>query len=121
MSLDECHLYLKSGKIDLDKPPVRPRLIPTKNVIKPAQKRFQRKIRQSLQKMTRQLRISERSLDRIVQENLGLHAYRITIQLKLTDVQKHARVRVRMRVETAIECQTSDGIYLINVPVVQSE
>ncbi len=55
-------------------------------------KRFQRKARQSVRKMARQLRISERSLGRIVKEDLGLYAYRITIQPKLTDVQKQLRI-----------------------------
>ena len=43
--------------------------------------------------MARQLQISERSSGRIVKEDLGLYAYRITVQPKLTDAQKQSRIR----------------------------
>jgi len=86
-------IYLKTGKINLNKSPGRPRKIRTKNVIKKVKNRFQRKARQSVRKMARQLQISERSLGRIVKEDLGLYAYRITVQPKLTDAQKQSQIR----------------------------
>ena len=84
--------YLKTGEIHLKKPPVLIRTVRTKNIIVKVKKTFQRKARQSVHKMARQLGISERSLRRIVKEDLGLHGYRITIQPKLTDAQKQARI-----------------------------
>jgi uncharacterized radical SAM superfamily Fe-S cluster-containing enzyme len=85
-------MYLKTGKIHLKKPPGLVRTVRTKNVIVKVKKRFQRKARQRVRKMACQLGISERSLGRIVKEDLGLHAYRITIQPKLTDAHKQARI-----------------------------
>lgn len=85
-------MYLKTGKIDLKKPPGLVRTVRTKNIIKKVQKRFQRKARQSVRKMACQLGISRQSLGRIVKEDLGLYPYRITIQPKLTDAHKQARI-----------------------------
>ena len=41
--------------------------------------------------MARDLGISKTSLVRIVTEDLGLHAYRVNVQPKLTDAQKKSR------------------------------
>lgn len=84
--------YLKTDEIHLKKPPGLVRTVRTKNTIAKVKKTFQRKARQSVHKMACQLGISERSLRRIVKEDLGLHAYRITIQPKLTDAHKQARI-----------------------------
>lgn len=85
-------MYLKTGKIDLKKPPGLVRTVRTKNVIMKVKKRYERNARQSVHKMALQLGISERSMGRIVKEDLGLRAYHITIEPKLTDAHKQARI-----------------------------
>lgn len=84
--------YLKTGEIHLKKPPGLVGTVRTKNTITKVKKTFQRKARQSVHKMPCQLGISERSVGRTVKEDLGLHAYRITVQPKLTDAHKQARI-----------------------------
>ena len=88
-------MYLKTGKIELKKPPGPIRTVRTKNVISKVKKRFQRKARQRVRKMARDLGISKTSLVRIVTEDLGLHAYRVNVQPKLTDAQKKLRAIFR--------------------------
>ncbi len=85
-------MYLKTGNIDLKTPPGPPRIVRTKSMIQKVKKRFESQARQSGRKVARQLGISQSSLARITRQDLGLHAYRITIEPKLTDVQKQARV-----------------------------
>jgi len=46
-------MYLKTGKIELKKPPGPIRTVRTKNVISKVKKRFQRKARQRVRKMAR--------------------------------------------------------------------
>ena len=52
-------MYLKTGKIDLKKPPGLVRTVRTKNVIMKVKKHYERNARQSVRKMALKLGISE--------------------------------------------------------------
>ena len=84
--------YRKTNKIDLEKPPGRPKDVRTKNVIRKVKERLKRKPRQSARKLAKRLDISERSMNRIIKDDLHLHAYHVTIEPKLSDLHKKQRL-----------------------------
>ena len=110
-------LYRKMNKIDLEKPPGRPKDVRTKNVIRKVKERLKRKPRQSARKLAKRLDISERSMNRIIKDDLHLHAYHVTIEPKLSDLHKKQRlsfaywVRKNLRIEDHRKILFSDEKY----------
>jgi len=117
-------LYRKMNKIDLEKPPGRPKDVRTKNVIRKVKERLKMKPRQSARTLAKRLDVSQRSMNRIIKDDLHLHAYRVTIEPKLSDLHKKQRlsfaywVRKNLRIEdhrkilfTDEKYFSMDGIY----------
>lgn len=69
----------------------RPRSVRTKATIKKVMARFRRNPVQSANKMSQEINISTRSLQRIIKIDLGLKPYKKRIQHGLTDVAKKKR------------------------------
>lgn len=86
-------LYRKTGKIDLRKPPGRPRIVRTRGLIQKVKNRLARKPRQSVRKLGQSLGVSKGTMARIVKEDLHLYAYRITTQPNLDDAAKNRRIQ----------------------------
>ena len=70
-----CQMIRRSGSIKLSNPPGGPRFARTKGKIQKVKHRLRRKKRVSARKLSMDLRISERSVRRIMKNDLGLRPY----------------------------------------------
>lgn len=97
VSLPTINRWIKSikviGDIDLKKSPGRPRKVRTKNAIKFIKNRLKSKKRLSSNKFAKELNISQRSVRRILHEDLGCSAYKIRKEPAIKDDQKDKRVK----------------------------
>ena len=86
-----CKMDHDTGTIDLLKPPGRPRVIRTKEMIKKIKNRFKGSKNISCRKLSLSLNISRSSMSRIIKEDLKLKSYKPVIEPLLTDDQKSRR------------------------------
>ena len=104
----------RSGNIKLTSPPGRPRIVRTKENIRKVKNRLCRKKRVSARKLSMELDISDRSVRRILKNDLGLHPYKKIIEPALSDDQKVKRkqfsnwVRTNFRKEATLKILFSD-------------
>ena len=83
----------KTSSIDLSKPSVHPGVIRTKGMIQKIRNRLKRKKRVSFRKLAKEFDISERSVRRILKDDLGgFRPHNKRIDLLLTQTQKTKRV-----------------------------
>ena len=83
----------ESGSISLSKSSGRLRTVRTKEAIQKVKNRLKRKESVSARKLALELEMSERSMRRILRDDLGLKPYKKIVQPQLTDVQKAKRVQ----------------------------
>ena len=108
-----CQMIRRSGAITLSKPLGGPRLARTRENIQKVKNRLRRK-KVSARKISMELDISERSVRRIMKNDLGLHPYKKLIEPLLSDDQKLKRkqfanwVRTNFRKEDALKILFSD-------------
>ena len=88
-----CQMMRNHGSIDLSHPPGRPRIIRTKTMIQKVKNRLQCKKRVSIRKLTSELNISNTSVHRILQKDLGYRPYKKRIEPFLTDTEKAKRMK----------------------------
>jgi hypothetical protein len=101
VSLQTVKLWIKmigeTGSIDRCYSPGRPRTIRTKNNIEKVKQRLAKKKKKKKKVSTRRLaaemKISRRSVQRILCEDLGCFPYKKIKQPKLTDLRKRKRVK----------------------------
>ena len=86
-----CQMMRHSGSIKLSSPPGGPRFARTKGRIQKVKYRLRPKKRVSARKPSMDLRISERSVRRIMKKDLGLRPYKKVIEPLLSDDQKNKR------------------------------
>ena len=105
----------RSGTITLSKPLDGPRLARTKKNIQKVKNRLRRKKKMSARKISMELDISERSVRRIMKNDLGLNLYKKkVIESLLSDDQKLKRkqfvnwVRTNFRKEDTLKILFSD-------------
>ena len=102
------------GAIKLSSPPGRPRIVRSKENIRKVKDRLCRKKRVSARKLSVELDISERSVRRILKNDLGLFPYKKLIEPALSDGQKIRRkqfanwVRTNFRKEETLKILFSD-------------
>ena len=87
-----CKMIAETGSIELSTSSGRPRIIRTKNMIQKVKNRLKRKKRVSTRKLASKLKISRRSVQRILKNDLGLTSYKKRIEPLLTDTQKAKRI-----------------------------
>ncbi|CAF1502232.1 unnamed protein product [Didymodactylos carnosus] len=85
-------MIAETGSIELSTSPGRPRIIRTKNTIKKVKNRLKWKKRVKTRKLISELKISRRSVQRILKNDLGLMSYKKRIEPLLTDTQKAKRI-----------------------------
>ena len=83
----------ESGSISLSKSSGRLRTVRTKGTIQKVKNRLNRKASVSARKLALELEMSDRSMRRILRDDLGLRPYKKTVQPCLTDAQKAKRVQ----------------------------
>ena len=88
-----CRQIATTGSINLSKPPGQIRTARTKGAIQKVKNRLKRKKSVSARKLALELEISERSVRRILKEDLNLKPYKKIVQPKLTDIHKAKRVQ----------------------------
>ena len=109
-----CQMIHQSGSIKLSSPPGGPRFARTKGNIRKVKHRLHRKKRVSAGKLSMELGISERSVRRIMKNDLGLHPYKKVIEPLLSNDQKIKRkkfanwVRTNFRKEDIMRILFSD-------------
>ncbi|CAF4301541.1 unnamed protein product [Rotaria magnacalcarata] len=109
-----CQMILQSGSITLSSPPGCSRLARTKGNIRKVKNRLRRKKRVSAQKLSMELDISERSVRRMLKNDLGLHPYKKVVEPLLSDDQKIKRkkfanwIRTNFRKEETMRILFSD-------------
>lgn len=82
----------ETGSISLSKSTGRLRTVRTKGAIQKVKDRLKRNEHVSARKLARDMHISDRSVCRILKDDLRLKPYKITVQPFLTDAQKAKRV-----------------------------
>ena len=80
-----CQMIRRSGTMTLSKPLGGPRLARTRENIQKVKNRLRRKKKVSTRKISMELHISERSVRRIMKNDLGLHPYKKVIEPLLSD------------------------------------
>lgn len=104
----------RTGSINLLTPPGRSRTVRTKGNIQKVKNRLRRKNGVSARKLSIELDISDRSVRRILKDNLGLRPYKKIIEPALSDDQKIKRkqfvnwVRTHFRKEETLKILFSD-------------
>ena len=88
-----CKSINDTGAISLSKPPGGNRTIRTKGTIQKVKDRLKRKKPVSARKLALELEISERSVRRILKDDLHLKPYKKIVEPLITDEQKAKRVR----------------------------
>ena len=84
----------ETGSIDRCYSPGRPRTIRTKNNIQKVKQRLAKKKKKlSTRRLAAEMKISRRSVQRILREHLGCFPYKKIKQPKLTDLHKRKRVK----------------------------
>ncbi|CAM4820506.1 unnamed protein product [Rotaria magnacalcarata] len=86
-----CQMILQSGSTTLSSPPGCRRLARTKGNIRKVKSRLRRKKRVSARKLSMELDISERSVRRILKNDLELHPCKKVVEPLLSDDQKIKR------------------------------
>ena len=84
----------QSGSIKLSSPPGGPRFARTKGNIQKVKHRLRRKKRVSARKFSMELGISERSVRRIMKNDLWLRSYKKVIEPLLSNDQKIKRKKI---------------------------
>ena len=87
-----CKMISDTGAISLSKSSGRLRTVRTKGAIQKVKNRLKRKKPVSARKLALELEISERSVRRILKDDLNLKPYKKTVQPRLTDDHKAKRV-----------------------------
>ncbi|CAF1292173.1 unnamed protein product [Didymodactylos carnosus] len=82
----------ETGSINLSSPTGRPRVIRSKTMIQKVKNWLKRKKRVSSRKLASDLDISERSIRRILKNDLGLRPYKKRIESLLTNMHKAKRI-----------------------------
>ncbi|CAM4980305.1 unnamed protein product [Rotaria socialis] len=109
-----CQMIRQYGSIELSSPPGRPRIARTSENIRKVKNRCRRKRRVSPRKLSMELDISERSVRRILKNDLGLRPYKKIAEPALSDDQKIKRkqfanwVRTNFRKEETLKILFSD-------------
>ncbi|CAF2046656.1 unnamed protein product [Rotaria magnacalcarata] len=109
-----CQMIRQYGSIELSSPPGRPRIARTSENIRKVNNRCRRKRRVSARKLSMELDISERSVRRILKNDLGLRRYKKIVEPALSDDQKIKRkqfanwVRTNFRKEETLKILFSD-------------
>ncbi|CAF1481933.1 unnamed protein product [Rotaria magnacalcarata] len=109
-----CQMIRQYGSIKLSSPPGRPRMVRTSENIRKVKNRCRRKRRVSARKLSMELDISERSVRRILKNDLGLRPYKKIVEPALSDDQKIKRkqfanwVRTNFRKEKTLKILFSD-------------
>ncbi|CAM4836603.1 unnamed protein product [Rotaria magnacalcarata] len=119
-----CQMIRRYGSIKLSSSPGRLRIARTSENIRKVKNRCRRKRRVSARKLSMDLDISERSVRRILKNDLGLRSYKKIVEPALSDDQKIKRkqftnwVRTNFRKEKTLKILFSneklfdiDGIY----------
>ena len=88
-----CKMISDTGSINLSKSSGRLRTIRTKGAIQKVKNRLKQKKPVSARKLTLELEISERSVRRILKDDLNLKPYKKIVQPRLTDDHKTKRVQ----------------------------
>ncbi|CAF1315268.1 unnamed protein product [Rotaria sp. Silwood1] len=87
-----CKLIRETGSINLSSPTGCPRIARAKGMIKKVKNRLKCKRRVSSRKLANEFDISERSVRRILKEDLGLRPYKKRIEPLLTNTHKAKRI-----------------------------
>ena len=82
-----------TGSINLSKPPGQIRTARNKGAIQKVKNRLKRKKSVSARKLALELEISERSVWRILKDDLNLKPYKKIVQPQLSDIHKAKRVQ----------------------------
>lgn len=88
-----CKMISESGSISLSKSSGRLRTVRTKGAIQKVKNRLKRKASVSARKLALELEMSDRSMRRILRDDLGVRPYKKTVQPCLTGAQKAKRVQ----------------------------
>ena len=100
-TIKQCYQMIhQSSSIKLLSPPGCPRFVRTKGNIQKVKHRLCRKKRISSQRLSMELGISDRSVRRIVKNDLELRSYKIVIEPLLSNDQKIKRTIFANRVRT---------------------
>jgi transposase len=109
-----CTMINHTGSIEPSYSPGRPRIARTKGNIQKVKSRLQRKKRVSSRKLANELGISRRSVQRILQSDLGCRPYKKIIEPFLTDDHKIKRkkfanwIRTNFKKEQTMKILFSD-------------
>lgn len=95
-----CKMIDDTGSINLSSPTGRPRIIHTPSTIQKVKNRLSGKGRISTRKISRELKISRTSVQRILQDDLRYFPYKRIVQPLLTDAHKAERKRFANWVRT---------------------
>ena len=83
-----CQMIHQSDSIALSTPSGRPRFVGKKGSIQKVKYRLRRKRRAPARKLSMEFGISDRSVRRIMKNDLGRRPYKIAIEVLLSDDQK---------------------------------
>ncbi|CAF1504295.1 unnamed protein product [Adineta ricciae] len=86
-----CKMIRDTGSIQLSTSPGAPRLARTSKTIRKVKQKLDKKKTVSARDLAKDYGISKSSAHRILTEDLGLYAYKVQIEPKLTDEQKKKR------------------------------
>ena len=112
-----CKMIDESGSIDLSSPTGCPRISRTPAAIRKVKHRLNGRKRISARKLSKELKISRTSIQRILKEDLGCFPYKRVVQPLLTDAHKAERkrfanwVRTNFRKEATMRILFSDEKY----------
>ncbi|CAF1373168.1 unnamed protein product [Rotaria magnacalcarata] len=95
-----CQMIRQYGSIKLSSPPDRPQIARTSENIRKAKNRYRRKRRVSDRKLSMEPDISERSVRRILKNDLALRPYKKIVEPALSDDQKIKRKQFANWVQT---------------------
>ena len=88
-----CQMIRETGSIELKCPSGGPRSVRTNANIQKIRSRLKRKMRISFRKLANELNISRTSVQRIIQKDFNLQAYKHRVEPLLTNGQKVKRMK----------------------------
>ena len=100
------------GSIKLLSAPSRPRIARTSENIRKVKNRWRRKGRVSARKLSMELDISERSIRRILKNDIGLRPYKRIVEPALSDDQKIKRKQFSNWVRTNFRKEETENSLL---------
>ena len=98
-----CKSFHGTGSVDLKRPPGRSRTIRTKTTIQKVKRKMNRKIPLLAVKLAAEMNFSETTVRRVLNKDLKLKPYKMTVQPSLTDQHKERRKRFANWIRTNFE------------------